>query len=559
MTFTHRIGFLGCPSQPDLPWNLENIRRLVNLGFNTIQLNIAWGARPGDEPLNLEDVVDIRESAAEGVQQLPLRSGTTCAQIERRRANLRERLVLCQEAKLRTVFHFGAPYNMHLKFGDNPPNCLSDEKTQKFYCDLLETFARQYPGVDDLLLYTYDQDAWLCSEFGECPRCIGRPLHERVSGFVNRLAQTWKRLNADGRLWWEPWELSAGQVLHTVGCLDASCVGLMLHSNIAEVMATMPVDRWLRNTVTVARGAKIPVVVEHFLGGPTEEVEPFRYLSWPLVTLRALRSIHALEVDGIKEYYGLLPDKEDPNLRMTGIFFNQPEISDNEALRQLAESYGDCANEAGAFWRAASEAMDLFPWNASWWIREVGKCEPVHSMGAAFIRGQQAHTPSWESTRRCIFMKTDDGEADSWMLEDVELQCRLTTEKIGEALTIGERIADRIPAGVRDDFAKGLAEFRELRQRVLSYVFHIRETNLTRIMRQCLERKHEFPAHVLGELKECLEADAKNQGQDEPCRSALGLLEKDPVQFVNTYFLPGLSGWLREEEESGQRFSVTSQ
>ena len=77
-----------------------------------------------------------------------------------------------------------------------------------------------------------------------------------------------------------------------------------------------------------------------------------------------------------------------------------------------------------AFWRLTSEAMELFPWDTSWFIREIGKCDPSHTMNAAFIRGQQCHTPSWESTRSAIFMKTDSRQPDPWMLEDVQIPLR---------------------------------------------------------------------------------------------------------------------------------------
>jgi len=55
----YRVGFLGCPARPNIAWDEENLGRLKRLGFNTIQLNIAWGSRPGREALNLEDVVDL--------------------------------------------------------------------------------------------------------------------------------------------------------------------------------------------------------------------------------------------------------------------------------------------------------------------------------------------------------------------------------------------------------------------------------------------------------------------------------------------------------------------
>jgi hypothetical protein len=42
-----------------VPWTDPNLLRLKALGFNTIQVNVACGPRPGDEPLNLEDVVEL--------------------------------------------------------------------------------------------------------------------------------------------------------------------------------------------------------------------------------------------------------------------------------------------------------------------------------------------------------------------------------------------------------------------------------------------------------------------------------------------------------------------
>jgi hypothetical protein len=534
--FKYRIAFLGCPSNFHIRWNRANLQKLRDLGFNCAQLSIAWGARPGDEPLNLEDVVDVRGTPAENGQGLPLRSGQRPDEIRKRRENLRKRIARCKEVGLRTLFHFGAPYNMHARFGDSPPNCLSDPRVIGLYVALLEAFAGQFPGVDDLQLYTYDQDAWLCSEFGLCPRCLGVPLHERVSAFVNRLAETWQRLNPDGRLWWEPWELSAGQVFRSIGSLNPSCVGLALHSNIAEVMATMPVDRWLKNTVAMAKEAGLPVVVEHFLGGPTEEVEPFQYLTWPLVTWRGLRSIAALDVDGIKEYYGTVPTREDANLSMTSLFFADPGLSEEAALRRLAAPYGKCADDMILFWRACSEAMELFPWESSWFIRQIGRCDPVHRMSAAFIRGQQAHTPSWESTRRAIFMKTDSSQPDPWLLEDVQLRCNLAAERMERAVGLGKRLVASLAPAMAGDMKKQVADLSGWRKRALSYVYHIRETNLTLILRRELEAGRAMPERLVSELKSVLTADMENQGAEESCRSALRLFENDPRAFVQRYF-----------------------
>jgi hypothetical protein len=189
----YKVGFLGNPSSSidfemtvPVSWTSETIGRLKKLGFNTIQINVAWGTRPDDEPLNLEDIVRLTpEQEKQYPQVVPLRSKAGEPAREKRREELRRRIALCQAAGLRTLFHFGAPYNAHARYGDGPPNCLRDEKMTRRYELLLDALARDFPGVDDLLIYTYDQDAWLCSEFGPCPRCLGIPLDQRLAPFLD--------------------------------------------------------------------------------------------------------------------------------------------------------------------------------------------------------------------------------------------------------------------------------------------------------------------------------------------------------------------------------------
>ena len=102
----------------------------------------------------------------------------------------------------------------------------------------------------------------------------------------------------------------------------------------------------------------------------------------------SLRDIARLGVEGIKEYYGLLPDHEDVNLRMTGLFFVHGDMGEADALARLAEPYGPAADRVGDFWRAMNQAAEIFPWYASWFTREIGKSKPDHAMTAAFICSQ---------------------------------------------------------------------------------------------------------------------------------------------------------------------------
>jgi len=255
----------------------------------------------------------------------------------------------------------------------------------------------------------------------------------------------------------------------------------------------------------------------------------------------------------VKEYFGLLPDKEDPNLRMSSLFFKNPSIEPQKALAELAKPYGSCAKEMPEFWRLASEAMESFPWNASWYIREIGRCKLEHSMAAAFIRGQQAHTPSWESTRKAIFMKTDNLKPDPWMLEDVQLQCELCAELLGKAIGLGDGLLTRMPDSLRDGFSKTLSEMGQWRKVAFSYALHIRESNLSAILRKSLEKGKALSENAVMELISLLEKDAENQGTPGECEKASKILEESPELFLKSYFLDSES-----DKASKGGFSMTS-
>ena len=60
-----RIAILGDPAH-QVAWTDEAMEKLKAIGFNTVQLNIAWGSRPFGEALDLVDVVTVP-----GEQELP--------------------------------------------------------------------------------------------------------------------------------------------------------------------------------------------------------------------------------------------------------------------------------------------------------------------------------------------------------------------------------------------------------------------------------------------------------------------------------------------------------
>ncbi len=94
--YKYKIAIIGNPANADIRYDESQLTALKKLGFNTIQLNIAWGARPADEPLNLEDILYVP-----GIGNKDL--------INKRMANIKMRAKLAKAAGFRTLFHFGAP------------------------------------------------------------------------------------------------------------------------------------------------------------------------------------------------------------------------------------------------------------------------------------------------------------------------------------------------------------------------------------------------------------------------------------------------------------------
>lgn len=209
--------------------------------------------------------------------------------------------------------------------------------------------------------------------------------------------------------------------------------------------------------------------------------------------------------------------------------------------------------------------MELFPWDTSWWIREVGRSRTDHSLDAAMLRGQQAHTPSWFSTRASVFMKTDDARPDPWMLEDVQLRCQAAADCWAIALEHGQKARSLLTRPLLDALRLNLRDLARLRRRALAYAYHLRETNLATALRKAAELKLPRPERSLQELRSVLRADLANHGAEIEAASpeqdradwpemaqAIALLDREPQAFLQQYLtetpITASRGW----------FSVTS-
>lgn len=509
--FAMRCAHIGNPACPDVSFDNIALRRLKALGFNTLQLNIAWGCRPGDEPLNLEDILSPTDTPDE--RQRRWFDEIAC------------RAALAHAEGLRTIFHFGAPRMtgaLYQLLSDPPTltqsteeNAVQKEEIIQKYEYLITLLARRIPQVDDLLLYTFDQEAWIGDEFGDGALAAGVPLHKRLPPFLQRLAARWAAERPDGRLWWEPWEISAGSIYTMLPELPQENFGLMLHSNIAEVQKANPADRWLRNTALLAGELGIPVCGEVFLSGANEETEPLQCAFAPALVWEQIHRLQELELYGIKEYFGTRPDMPaELDLAMAGICFADPTLGESEALAALAARWPKAAALPAAM-HAAHKGLALFPWDLTWRWRAICRQHTAwHPYTAWQVPGEVADSPSWRSTRRAVFMMTaDEPEHHPWLIEDISLRCRTAAQAMREAAEGYMLAADQCTGADADaaqTFAAAAADFTRFSAVAMDQALHAEGTLCARHIRRFAE-KGCVPAHLIARMHETLAADAENQ------------------------------------------------
>lgn len=560
-----RIAILGTPDH-QVPWSDAALERLKAAGFNEIQINIAWGSRPFGEPLNLADVITVP-----GEQDLP---GAA-----RWRAELRRRVDMAHRHGLRTLFHFGSPradydpYSGRDTAGPAPSGSYHiDDKTSKSWYDilnpntrehefaLLREFRRIYPDVEDILVYSYDQHAWETPEFQYTQYSYGVPLAERLPQYLSGLHKIWTEgRNGQGRMWWEPWELSAGQVYAILPRLPRTDFGLIVHSNIAEAQLVLPVDVWLRNTARICGQLGIPVVVESFFTSSSEETEPLQIPAPQLVDEQYLAFTRTPGVVGIKEYFGINTDVPDVDLDVLRMRSAHPSAPTSELLSEATERFGPARDQVLAYLELLTSALRMYPWDASWLARQIGRASIDHGWRGATIKGPTFSTPSWQSTRRARFMMNDSSQPHFWMLEDVQLRCSLTADLLDEAKKIYER-ADGFASSseAKGYFTDVQRDMDVLRRVSRSYALHLRETNVASMLRGDLAAGRPMTPALLEEFGKLLEADVANQGNQGRVLEMRALFQKNPVRFIRSHLLlPSKPSDLNRAPERGY-FSLTT-
>src|SRR4029077_2907453 len=172
---------------------------------------------------------------------------------------------------------------------------------------LLKEFRRRFPEVDDIQVYTFDVGADQTPEFQYSRFSYGIPLSDRLPGYLAALHRVWTTgREGEVRLWWEPWELSAGQAYAMLPKLPRTHFCLMIHSHIRETQLALPVDVWFKNVARISRELGLPVIAQGFFTSTSEEIDPLSIPVPRLVDEQYLSFMKVSGIVGIRDYmYGV--------------------------------------------------------------------------------------------------------------------------------------------------------------------------------------------------------------------------------------------------------------
>jgi hypothetical protein len=516
--FEYFIGIVGNPSSPEIEWSDDELRKIRDLGVNMLQLSIAWGNKPADEVLNLEDM--------DAVQQKKFAYRTAQA----------------RKMGFRTIAQFGVP--RMLNYEPVRPACIMSPEIRRKYVQLLGAFLEQYPNTADIHLYTFDQQAWLCSEYGPCPRCSGLPLHERLPGFLNELSATLQQHRPDGTLWWKPWELTKGQTQAVLERVNAAHFGLILNSSTSNEVypfndRSFKSDLGVKRLVNMARERRIPVIGEfdHTLYKGLYLIADF----FPRLVYEQLQAWKEMEgVIGVKEYFGFAPSQFSVNAAMLSACMKSPQAPLDQLLREIAKPYGERAAPLMIqAWEYVTQGAETFPWDTTYMIGAMGldkDNDGSHGWEPKTIPNGNWDTPIWRSNRRANYMLTQDYKADPWLFEDAGLRLEDSAALHFRAVALFDQALSTATSGSADIQMQRdavLATARALRGTSL----HFLETLSAHSARLVGYDEAQFDK-VRGRLDDLLVKDVQNQRGAGDVTDKLAAFRKDPRAWLASNLKP---------------------
>ncbi len=517
--YQYFVGIVGNPSVPDISWSDEQLEKIKDIGVNMVQLSIAWGGKPADEVLNLEDLEDPSQ-----------------------REKFAFRIAQAKKHGLKTIAHFGIPKVVNA----NPvrPACILDTKVQKKYAAKIKKFLTDFPGVDDVLVYTFDQQAWLCSEYGPCPRCSGIPVGERLPAFLDMLNDSMRSVRPNSRLWWKPWELSRGQVVTVLERIKAEGFGLALNPSTSNEVypfndRSFASDLGVKRMVCSAYERGIPVMGEfdHTFYRPLYAIEDY----FPRLIYEQMQGWKEMEgLVAVKEYYGFAPSTFSVNCAMLKAWMRSPEAKLETLLEEIAAPYGKAAAPLMIqAWEYLAQSVEAFPWDTTYLIGPMGLDrgnDGSHDWNPVTISSGTWDTPIWQANRRGNFMLTDEAKAHPWVFEDAGLRLEDSAALAFKALGLFEKAI--ATGGERtDDIRNQMQTTYRMARSIRMKSLHFLQTLATQNARMVQNDPQQFSV-VVKHLEELLKKDVKNQGGRAEVVQKLAELQRDPKAWLKVNYVP---------------------
>ena len=518
--FNYFIGIVGSPSDPDISWSDNELMKIKDLGVNMLQLSIAWGGRPANEVLNLEDL--------------------DSSQI----AKWEFRIKQAKKFGFSTIAQFGVP---KLQYTANAysivqPACILSPEIRKKYAKLLGNFLDRFPSVDNVLLYTYDQNAWLCSEFGPCPRCSGIPLYERLSGFLDFLNNAMQKHHNGVTLWWKPWEISNGTTIKIVQNIKSSHFGLILNPSCANEVypfndRAFSSDLGIKRTVQVAADRNIPVIGEFdytFYKGYYQLADFFpRFVYEQIKGWKAMKG-----VVGIKEYFGFAPSQFSVNAAMLQVCMKSPDASLDELLKEIVAPYGeDASKHMKDAWEKIARGVEAFPWDVSPSFVGLNKSDDgSHPWDPVTISNDTWATPAWKTNRRAYYMLANEFKAHPWVFEDMGLQLEESADLLDKAVSSFDKAIVAGSAKV-SDIQTQRQSIAKMASAIRGKSLHFLETLAAQDARLVGYDENQLGI-VTKRLENFLEKDVENQGHAPEVVQKLNEFRKDPKTWLQNNLNP---------------------
>lgn len=397
-------------------YSIEALQKLKDKGINTIFVNLAW-SRPHIDVVTLEHVA-ISKS-------YPLVSSEN--EVVSNRKKLNKRIGNVHALDMKAMLLVGMPqYYQYDKLpqsykvlmgatvstiADASVTCVESPETVKMYTELIADLLENVPGLDGMLVYTYDELAEICDEDSDCPICHGIPQEIRISRFLNTIYDHLQEIKPGFNLWWEPWELSWSQVYGTLEQLNTA-ITVSCHSTLHEVYFVNHPDIWFRSIASLCKEQGREMIGELFMGGTGEDLGFTAMYPCPRLVYEQISVTSSIPgVTGLKEYYGICPKYMSINEKIMGRCF-EGQTDFNQMIEDLACSYTDDISTIIKFWETTSRVLELFPWELSWVMRLYN----YHPYDKAYW-GQVSfgnlmrtpwNTPSWLSNRRSYYMVSAD-------------------------------------------------------------------------------------------------------------------------------------------------------